>query len=155
MFPKEEIKLRVSFKGYWSAFASLNFNRMTGIKIKIKVGGTYQFARLIISGSEITFIYKAYNVTAKHEYPFMSLKHIREVMEKENILLIVNGSRKDVYPSGMSLVGDKAYVLTIGKPGLLKDLVNIFDEPNEIGLIGTVEEQLKYHNEWVKSILNR
>lgn len=125
---------------------------MTNRRIKIKIGNSYDFADLIFSGSEITFRYGTYSVSANGDYPFIVLKKIREEIENRNMMLVVNGSRIDVYPSGLSLAGDNAYVQTIGKPTALKDLVNIFDEPDEIELIGTVEEQSKYHDNWIKSL---
>jgi hypothetical protein len=125
---------------------------MTNKQIKIRVGSFYDVADLAFAGQEITFNYQEYNIRAIGEYPFMVLKEIREYLEKKNIMLIINGSRIDVYPSGMSLVGDNAYVQKIGEPSLLNDLVNIFDETDMIQLIGTVEEQIEYHKNWIKSL---
>jgi hypothetical protein len=125
---------------------------MTNTRIKIKIGNSYDFAELIFSGSEITFKYGSYSVTAKGDYPFMVLKKVREELDEKGIMLIINASRKDVYPSGLSLVGNNAYVQTIGKPTSLKDLVNIFEETDKAELLGTVDEQSKYHADWVNSL---
>lgn len=50
----------------------------------------------------------------------------------------------------MSLVC-KAYVTRMGEPSLSTDLVDIFDyaEPE---LVGSVAEQEKFHDEWIKSL---
>jgi hypothetical protein len=81
------------------------------------------------------------------------LRDIRSELQKYNIFLLINGSRKDVYPSGMSLPGMMAYVQTMGKQNSsLNDLVNIFDETIQLDMISTVEEQDKYHNTWINSL---
>jgi hypothetical protein len=121
-------------------------------KIKIKVDGSYAIATLIIAQNEITFKYNSYSIIKSGEYPFVILKDIRKELDGKNIFLLINGSRKDVFPSGMSLVGNMAYVQSLGEPTSLDHLVDIFDETDRIDLIDTVEEQKKYHDEWINSI---
>ena len=125
---------------------------MTNRRIKIKIGTSYDFADLVFSGSEIIFKYDNYSIKAEGDYPFMVLKKLRQELEEKGIILIINGSRKDVYPSGLSLVGDNAYVQTMGKATSLEDLVNIFEEADKTELLGTVDEQSKYHEDWIKSL---
>jgi hypothetical protein len=80
------------------------------------------------------------------------LKEIREELEKKEIFLLINGSRMDVHPSRMSLMGTKAYVQKFGKQAFSEDLVEIFDETDKEDLIGTVNDQTKYHEDWIMSL---
>ncbi|RXK86141.1 hypothetical protein [Filimonas effusa] len=84
--------------------------------------------------------------------PFALLKWLRLELEKKGIIVLVNGSRRDVYPSGMTLVSSMAYVNSLGKQASLDDLVDIFDECTNRTLLSSVQEQELYHEEWLKSI---
>lgn len=123
---------------------------MTSIKIKVK-GGNY-VAVLNQNNNEISVIYNGKKISASGEFPFIALAQIRKELEEDNIFLMINGSRRDVYPSGMSLYGFNAYIQLMGKPASLDLLVNIFDETNRDDLIGTVEEQTEYHKNWLASL---
>lgn len=115
--------------------------------------GVLEFGNLVISEeNRLYFYFGNLKIDAKKEYLFTSLKHIRQLLEEEDIFLAINGSRKDVYPSGQSIVGQLAYVHKMGKPALLSDLVNIFDLTDELSLIGTVQEQEEYHKKWLDSL---
>ena len=48
--------------------------------------------------------------------------------------------------------GELAYRLSIGKPALNEDLVNIFDEPLGNDIPSTVEEQKEYYKAWLMSL---
>lgn len=122
-------------------------------KIRVKVNNSYRVADLKISDDkEITFKLEDYEISRKGDYPFMILKEIRLQLEKYNIFLLINGSRIDVYPSGLSLPGFNAYVQIIGQATLQEQLVNIFEETDQIELVGTVEEQMRYHANWVEAL---
>ena len=86
---------------------------------------------------------------------FFMLKEIRLELEKINAFILINGSRIDVYPSGMGLTSIRAYATVIGKQARLEDLVNIFDDCLDLSLIATVAEQEARHNEWVASLQKR
>jgi hypothetical protein len=90
--------------------------------------------------------------TQANDY-FECLIKLREIFEKRKWILLCNGSRYDVFPSGMARdmgKGLKAYKLEMGKPAKIEDLVNIFEEA-EIEKIGTIEEQKEYYKKWVES----
>ncbi len=125
---------------------------MLNKQIKITTSRGNEKATLTVSENEITVQYGDQSISKKGEYPFMVLKEIREALDKKNIFLLVNGSRRDVYPSGLSLMGTNAYIQTFGKPCSLQDLVDIFDETDRIDMIGTVNEQLNYHKQWIESL---
>jgi hypothetical protein len=93
-------------------------------------------------------------IDGEGESLFDALVALRQKLEPLGYRLRCAGSDVDVYPSGMSRsMGDgrKAYRLTLGKPGLTKDLVDIFetsprDEP------ATVAEQQAFFQRWVESL---
>ena len=79
---------------------------------------------------------------------------LRAFLEKESWHLLCNGARIDAYPSPMGRNmsgGTKLYVQKIGKRAGREDLVYIFHRA-EPELVGTVEEQLSYHEKWQESI---
>jgi hypothetical protein len=81
---------------------------------------------------------------------FEALCLLRHALEKIGAQALCAGARKDVYPSGMSRGmsgGRKAYVTKIGAPALRDDIVNIFDYAGP-ELVGSVEEQKAFHQEW-------
>ncbi len=85
---------------------------------------------------------------------FDALLLMRKSLEKVGIQVLCNGSRKNVFSSGMSRSmggGRKAYIIKIGSPVKSDSLVDIFEyaEPN---LIANISEQNDYFNEWVNSL---
>jgi hypothetical protein len=108
---------------------------------------------LIVDDDSIVLDSDIYKIFKQGGFYFFMLRDIRSELQKSNIFLLINGSRKDVYPSGMSLPGMMAYVQIMGKQSSsLNDLVNIFDETTQLDMISTVEEQDKYHNNWINSL---
>jgi hypothetical protein len=108
---------------------------------------------LIVEDDSIVLDSGIYKISKQGGFYFFMLRDIRSELQKSNIFLLINGSRKDVYPSGMSLPGMMAYVQIMGKQSSsLNDLVNIFDETTQLDMISTVEEQDKYHNNWINSL---
>jgi hypothetical protein len=100
------------------------------------------------------FVYLKYKcneveINVRDEYLFFALVNLRRELEAMSSKLLCNGSRIDVYPSGMSAIGTNAYVLINGKPA--KKMVNIF-EPASLDKIGTIEEQKAYRDNWIKSL---
>jgi len=99
--------------------------------------------------------YEGISINATSETCFEALKFIRAKLEKDNLLLKCYGSCVDVYPSPMILsMGDGrlAYRLTPGKPASNNDLVDIFDSDEGI-ILAKIDEQEKYYNEWLRSII--
>lgn len=125
---------------------------MTKKKIKIYKEKLYYEATLIIEVGKLTLHSETYNIEKVGDFFFINLLEIRKELEKDGAFLLINGNRKDVYPSGMSLIGSKAYIQVMGKASGFADLVDIFEETDRIDLIATVEDQKKYHDEWLTSI---
>jgi hypothetical protein len=98
----------------------------------------------------IEFKYDDIKLQKQGEKPFFVLKEIRKCLETLNIKIACKGSLLNVYPSGMSSIGFKAYILEMGKPS--RSLVNIFEETNQLELIATVEEQERFHSNWIKTL---
>ena len=85
---------------------------------------------------------------------FECLRGLRQYLELQGSLLLCNGARIDIYPSGISREttgGRKAYILTIGQRTSKSDLVDIFDQ-TESTRIGSVRDQEIYYQGWLKSL---
>ena len=84
---------------------------------------------------------------------FECLLSVRRQLEHQRRVVICQGARRDVWPSGMARdmgVGLRAYVLTVGKHPTQDDVVEIFD-PAEQSSVGTVAEQEHHFEEWQSS----
>lgn len=108
------------------------------------------------NGSRYTLlVIKFDNITcfAADERPFFAFNDLRSKMEIifETKLLCM-GAQVNVYPSGMQLTMETAYILTIGKPTRVKDIIGIYDECTDINMIGTVEEQRKFRDKYYESL---
>jgi len=87
---------------------------------------------------------------------FDCLIRLRLYLEKNNYLLLCNGARVDVYPSGMSRDmsnGRLAYITTLGESTTKNNIIDIFDETNQTN-VGTVEQQKEFRTQWINSIKN-
>lgn len=84
---------------------------------------------------------------------FDCLRSLRSRLEILGIKILCNGARIDAYPSPMlqSSGARKVYLTIIGKQALRENLVNVFDE-TDAAHIGTVEQQIDYHNKWIDSL---
>jgi hypothetical protein len=85
---------------------------------------------------------------------FEAMVSLRRELEPLGALLLCAGARFDVYPSGMShsmSAGRKAYATRMQMPATPGDLVDIFDYADP-KLVGTVDEQRKYHYLWIASV---
>lgn len=89
------------------------------------------------------------------KFYYLMLKEIRKELEKFGVFILVNGSRIDVHPSGMSLTSIRAYSHIIGRQSKLEDLVNIFDDCLNLNLIATVDEQEAYRHNWRESFAKK
>ena len=84
---------------------------------------------------------------------FEALILLRLELEKIDGKIALNGSRRDVFPSGMSRQmarGLMAYQFRKGEKLTLDNLVDIFDSCNEIPLLTTVEEQKNCFLKWYR-----
>ncbi len=88
-------------------------------------------------------------ISTEDEFPFFALAKLRNKLESLNLVLLCNGSRKDVYPSGNTASGTLAYVMKEGKPA--RELVDIFEPIANTKQVGTVVEQKNYRDSWLKA----
>ena len=87
---------------------------------------------------------------------FDALVSIRTELERIELRPKCLGASENVYPSGMSRsmgVGDKAYRLTMGRPAMKKDIVDIFDVDSE-SQPASVKAQRQYFDKWLESFAN-
>lgn len=85
---------------------------------------------------------------------FEALVKLRLQLEGSDCLLLCNAARKDAYPSRMLLEmggGRKSYLLHQGKPASKEDLIDLF-EPATHEQVGTVAEQRRGYEEWLRSL---
>ncbi len=85
---------------------------------------------------------------------FDSFINIRQKLRSKEIILLCNGSRRNIFPSPMlrqSGGGKKAYLLRLGVPARKEDIVNIFD-PIEINNVDTLENQKYFYDQWLSSL---
>ncbi|SRR5690554_4121920 len=102
------------------------------------------------SSIEIIVANDAFCIEASDEYPFSALAKIRQELELKGYYILVNGSRYNVYPSGMQYNTFNAYELELGKPAT--KTVNIFDRINSSKEVTTVKEQEEYFYKWIESL---
>ena len=91
---------------------------------------------------------------SKGDNIFDSIVELRKKLESKDIYLLCNASVVNIYPSPMQkdFGGTKAYKLQMGKQAVLADVVDIFDYNSELK-IGSVEEQKKFYENWLKSLV--
>lgn len=86
---------------------------------------------------------------------FSALLEVRKELEPLEIKLLCKGCCRNVYPSSMSMDmcgGMVAYTMTLGEEvKRKKDSVHIFDDAT-LEEYSTIEEQLRYYEEWYESI---
>lgn len=99
---------------------------------------------------EIILTTDYFHVQAIDEFAFSALAKVRLELESKGYFILVNGSRYNVYPSGMQYDTFCAYELELGKPAT--NTICIFDKITNIVEVTTVEEQEKYFHKWIKSI---
>jgi hypothetical protein len=94
-------------------------------------------------------------VSIKANDVFGALVNLRLQLESRGRLLLCNAARKDAYPSRMLLEmggGRKSYVLHQGKQATKMDLIDVF-EPATYEQVGTVAEQRRGYEEWLRSLM--
>jgi hypothetical protein len=81
---------------------------------------------------------------------FDAQQHARIQLEEHGALLLCQGSRPNVWPSGMlrsAGSGRKAYVMALERTTEMPPLVDIFD-PAAAEEVATVEEQRAFFRKW-------
>ena len=88
--------------------------------------------------------------TATGPDAFEALVRLRRQLEPDGLMIVVQGSRRDTYPSGMARDmggGMQVHILRPGVPGR-PDLVRTFDDapPDQLA---TVDEQRAFNQAWL------
>lgn len=86
---------------------------------------------------------------------FDAMIALRREMEQKGARLLCVGARIDTYPSGMARsmgAARKVYKTRLGHSAT--ELFDIFDEA-DADHVGTIEQQLNFHNEWIESLRHR
>ena len=81
---------------------------------------------------------------------FEALVRLRRQLEPDGLMVAVQGSRRDTYPSGMARDmggGMQVYVMRPGLRGRQEDLVGTLDDAPP-GQIATVDEQRAFTEAW-------
>ena len=126
------------------------------ISVCIYINGSFDLAELELiidshRNARITLKYKHKEITKVATDFFEALCLIRQELENENILILCNGARKDVYPSSMGRqmgMGLKAYVHELGKN--TNNIVKIFEKA-DLELISSVSEQKEFYYKWLET----
>lgn len=85
---------------------------------------------------------------------FECLLQLRMQLEPLGYRFLVNGARRNVWPSGMGRDmggGRRAYLMQLGRPVRLSDMVDIF-EPIEEADVALVPEQRAFYESWLMSL---
>jgi len=85
---------------------------------------------------------------------FEALAQVRRTLEKDGITLVVNGARRDVFPSAMlrqTSQGRRAHVHTPPRSTMRPVAVDIFETASPDAQLATVDEQLARHDQWAQS----
>jgi hypothetical protein len=85
---------------------------------------------------------------------FEALVRVRGQLEPEGWFIAIHGSRVDVYPSAMQremASGLNAYVLRIGEPARLEDIVETL-QPADPDTLATVAAQRECAEKWERSV---
>lgn len=84
---------------------------------------------------------------------FTATARVREQLERDGWLLLVNAARRDAYPSRLALQmgGQSVYVLRPGQPAGSADLLETL-APLEEGQPATVAEQREHYERWLREI---
>jgi len=83
---------------------------------------------------------------------FAALNSARRVLERLDIMVCCNGSRRDVYPSQMlrqTTEGRRAYVLEMPWSPKKPPSVDIFDPVSDLSTLATVDEQRAWFDRWL------
>jgi hypothetical protein len=94
------------------------------------------------------------NYSATETDIFGCLMTIRKIIEEKGWLLLCQGACIRNYPTGMSRSMTGGYILylqQLGKEIKRENKVKMFD-PATLDQVGTVDEQIDFHQQWLKSI---
>ena len=84
----------------------------------------------------------------------ISFYSIRKFLEDKDIKLLIKGARIDCYMIPRLQYSIKAQPLILGKRASYPEgLVYIFDKEEDVSKIASVDEQMKYYDRWIESII--
>jgi len=104
--------------------------------------------------TEIILSYNDKQISAKNYDLLETLIDIRRELNKENLDILVNGSRKNISSSPMlrdASAGAKTYLIRMGIQARLEDIISIF-EPISKEYYASLEEQQQFHDSWTESL---
>lgn len=122
------------------------------MEIEILINNTTDKAELIHDINSLRFRYKDIDITIEDEIAFSALTTLRKTLDSKGIMLLIQGSRKDVFPSGMQMDmrSSAAYIHIPGVFNQKPRVVNIFDPADDATMLGTVAEQ----HTWKRAFLD-
>lgn len=85
---------------------------------------------------------------------FECLTNLRLKLEISNLLILCNGSVRNIYPSGMSREmsgGRLAYRIHLGKPTTRDDIIDIFEPASPSDVVKVIEQE-EFHQQWMRSL---
>lgn len=126
------------------------------IALVLPSGEREQCELRVVSESPIKVVLQTHNgpVEGIGADLFDAICTLRGHLEQSGGRLLCNAARTDAYPSRMSREmgsGRMVYILRTGMPASRADLVDMF-EPADSMLVGSVDEQRKRYEEWVRSL---
>ena len=84
----------------------------------------------------------------------ISFYSLRKLLEIKNVKLLIKGARIDCYMIPRLQYSIKAQPLILGKRASYPEgLVYIFDKEEDVSKIVSVDEQMKYYDRWIESII--
>ena len=111
------------------------------------------FAETANGACHLKFRYRGREIESMALDYFEAFSNLRRVLEKDHLIPFCYGASLNVYPSGMCRDmgnGIVAYKLQLGRKPTHGDLVNIFEQGDDV-IPASVEEQKEFFNEWLKS----
>lgn len=125
--------------------------------IPIQINNTIKQAQLHYDRNYLKFTGHNIELIDTEEQVHTALDNIRTKLEEQNILLLINASRIDTFPSGMqrSMNIATAYIHTFGKPSLSENIVVIFEPTNDLSKIATIAQQKEWRKNYINDFKNR
>ena len=123
---------------------AIRFANNTEFELPITITDTVDV--VTISVSLDSHLYKA---SADNE--FSAFQKLRDMLLDNGIGLKCCGAMINAHQSGMMATSDKVYLLTLGKPALLKDVATIYDYADIKEFPNTLERE-KFVKEWFNSL---
>jgi hypothetical protein len=130
------------------------------VKLKLRAPSGQVIEVLAVMGTEdrdytlqITVPSLGSRVVVDRDY-FECLLKLRDQLEPLGYRFLVNGARRNAWPSGMARdmgAGVTAYLLELGKHGERFPSVRIFEPADEVE-IALVDEQRAFHDSWLKEL---